>query len=87
MINAHRLALSAAITTGISYLVYATFAYFYPDKAMQLIASLHMMRGGIVERIIQVNTFNLISGFSQSVLYTYVYVLAVGTIYNRISRI
>ena len=87
MINAHRLALSAAITTGISYLVYALFAYFYPDRAMQLVASLHMMRCGIVERIIQVNTFNIVSGFVQSVLYTYVYVLVVGMIYNRISRI
>lgn len=85
-IQTHKLASSAAITIGISYIICASLMHIWPKIMLQLMAELmHMSSLEIIEPYFQVTLKNFISGILQSIIYTYFFVALWGTLYNRYS--
>lgn len=86
-INPQALALSSAIVMGVVYIVCAGFTFLFPSFALQLfgwifyLIDLDKFTGGLT-----ITTASVLIGLIQIVIYTYIGVLLVAWLYNRLSK-
>ena len=82
-LHTQKLALASAVATGIWYAVCALLCWMWPQEALQLSAPLfHLRSFELFAPYFHVTLHGFFSGLIQSMLYTYLYCLPFGWLYN-----
>jgi len=86
-INSQAIALSSAIVMGVIYIICAIFTFLFPGFALQLfgwifhLIDLDKFTGGLT-----ITPVSFLIGLVQIAVYTYIGVLLVSWLYNRLSK-
>lgn len=81
--NVQQLAISAALTMGVAYLVCALVVGLWPDVVLKLMQSLfHLVNLQTVFGTMNITFTGFFSGLVQAMLYPYLAILGFGWFYN-----
>ncbi len=86
-VNAPALALASAIIMGIADIICALFAFLLPGAALQLLGWMfHLVNMEKFVGGVTLTFGGFLLGFVQVVVYTYLFVLLWGWLYNKIAK-
>ena len=86
-INPQAIALSSTIVMGLVYIICAIFAFLFPGFALQLFGWIfHLIDLDKFTSGLTITPVSFVIGLIQIVIYTYIGILLVAWLYNRLSK-